>query len=113
MNKSNFDDGDLVAKFATLYKEVTDAIFEFSKAKNSDSFITIFYEDLMADPTKITKQIIKFCGLDKPKSIKRMLPPIRKGTLKKWTKNLSPDDEKKIFDIVGPSLKKMKYPYKL
>jgi len=112
-NKSNFDDGDLVAKFATLYKEVTDAIFEFSKAKNSNSFITIFYEDLMADPTKITKQIIKFCGLDKPKSIKRMMPPIRKGTLKKWTKILSPDDEKKIFDIVGPSLKKMKYPYKL
>jgi len=74
--------------------------------------MTVSYEDLISDTASVVKKIFSFCDLKIPDSLETKLPKIRPEPAKKWTKDLRPDDVKKIFEIVNASLKKMKYPYK-
>jgi len=108
-NKTSYASLDLVGKFSTLYKEVTESIYEFM-IKNPDNFITVEYEDLISDPVKVVNKVIKFCELDE-RNPKKLMPPIRKNTIEKWKKNLTKEDQKRIFEIAEPALQKMNYTY--
>jgi len=110
-NKASYANLDLIEKFSTLYKEVTESIYEFM-IKNSDNFLNIKYDDLIMDPVNEVNKVIKFCELE-DRNPKKMMPPLRKKTNEKWKKNLTKEDEKRIFEIVEPALEKMNYPYKL
>jgi len=81
--------------------------------------MTVNYEELLSSPLKVVKEIIEFCELSPPNNkagynaIKDLLPPIKKNTTEKWKNKLSNEDQKKIFEITEPIMKKMNYPYKL
>ena len=103
---------DYLQKWAWRYKEITNYIYDFS-IKNEDNFLTIIYEELASNPKKVMQKILSFCELEFPKSFKQMIPPIWKKPANKWMQTLSESDEKKIIEIVSPSIQKMNYPYKL
>ena len=109
-NLAKFNDLDQLGKFAWRYKEITDAIHDFSKAF-PDSILTIFYEDLLENPQNVLKKIFSFCDLEIPENFDKMIPYTRKGTVDKWQKNITKEDVKKIFSLIDSSLKNMVYPY--
>jgi len=112
INQNKFNDLTEIEQCAWRYKEITDAIHEFSSLQGKN-FLTVVYEKLIENTEEELKKILAFCELEKPKQLKRIIPTLRKGTSNKWTKKLSVEEERKIFDIVNSSLKKMKYPYQL
>jgi len=111
-NITKFDELGNLEKFAFRYKEISESINEFSSKTKAD-FLTIRYDELIKNPIKMTQKILKFCQLDEPKYLGRLIPKIRVKTNENWQKKLSKDDEEKIFKILGPFLKKMKNPYTL
>jgi len=106
-----FEELEKIERFSWIFNALTDYVHEFYM-QYSDNFLTIYYEDLIANPKKVVQKILKFCDLE-TKSVEQLLPNIKKDTLNKWKKNLSSQDERKIFNILGSSLKNMKYPYKI
>jgi len=112
-NKSKYDKLDFVQKWAWIYKEVIDEMYEFSRVQSKDTLLTIQYEKLIEHPFHFLREIIKFCELEPFEPPKGTMPPMRIAALTKWTEKLKSEDEKKIFDIVSPSLEKMNLPYKL
>jgi len=110
-NMASYANLDLIGKFSTLYKEVTESIYEFM-IKNPDNLLNIKYDDLLREPFKEVNKVIKFCDLEE-RNPKEIMPPLRKNTNEKWKKNLTKEDQKRIFEIVEPALEKMNYPYKL
>ncbi len=110
LDKKKFDKLKLIERFAWRYREITDEIYKFSTA-DENNLLTISYEDLISETRKIIIKILKYCELDTPKNIDQMIPKIR--TQKDgWKKNLSKKQQRKIFDLTKPSMKKMNYPYK-
>ena len=112
-DKSKYDKLDFVEKWAWIYKEITDEIYEFSKLQTKENFLSIQYEKLIEHPYHFLLEIIKFCELEPFEPPKGTMPPMRHEAFTKWKEKLNPKDEKKIFDIVGPCLEKMRYPYTL
>jgi len=115
LDKKKYDKLDTVQKWAWAYMEITEAIYEFSQELNKEDFISIRYEDLLQDPEKTFREMVQFCELDWPKGYEKKMPPIKNNEFQttKWKNRLSHDDEVKIFDIVGPTIEKMNYPYHL
>jgi len=108
---SSSNNFDLVKDYACAYKEITDILYDFS-ISNSENFITVIYEELLAEPEKEITRLLEFCELQEPLNLKDLIPPF-KDTQDKWKEKLSEDDEKNIFKIIKPSIKKMNYPYKI
>ena len=46
-------------------------------------------------------------------NLKKMIPPLQSYTENKWKKNISIEDQTKIYDILSPTLKKLDLPYTL
>jgi len=111
-NKPKLNDNDFIQQSSLAYKQITNAIYEFSVQEKDVNFLTIKYEDLYSHPKEIILNILQFCELEIPQSIEDMIPKIRE-TRKKWEENLTVMDQKKISDILKTSIQKMKYPYKL
>jgi len=112
INKSKYETLDLIQKYAWLYSEVVDASHEFLEINKGNNFMTIIYEDFMKNPIETLSKMLNFCQLSIPKSLDDMIPPIQETT-HKWKERFSIEDQKKIFDIVQPSINKMHYPYKI
>jgi len=112
-NISEYKKLDPIQQFAWRYKEITDAIYDFAKLQNKDTFVTVRYEKMIANPQGILKKILQFCDLEMPPEFEKRIPRIHKNQTTKWKQKLSSDDVRKIFDIVTPSLEKMNYPYRL
>jgi len=112
-NKSEFEKLNSIQQLAWRYKEITDAIHDFARLQNKDTFLTISYEKMIANPQRILKKILQFCELEIPPGIEKRIPQIHKNETTKWKEKLTSDDVRKIFDIVSPSLEKMNYPYRL
>jgi len=102
---------DAVKDYADSYKKITEILHDFSKS-NHENFITVIYEELLAQPEKEITRILEFCELEKPTPLGDLIPKF-KETQSKWKEKLSENDEKNIFKIIKPSIKKMNYPYKL
>jgi len=111
-NELEFAELSSIEKWTFRYNQITKYIYDFAKKQKKINFLTVRYDELISDPKKITKKILKFCDLDEPKSLARLIPTLRKKTNEKWQEKLSKDDSKKIIQLVQPSLKKMNYPYK-
>jgi len=108
LSSNNFD---VVKDYANSYKEITEILYNFSTF-HYENFITVIYEKLLANPEKEITRLLEFCELEKPLSLKDLIPTF-KETQNKWKEKLSKDDEKEIFKIVKSTIKKMNYPYKL
>jgi len=102
---------DAVKDYAESYKEITEILYNFSTSHH-ENFINVIYEELLEKPEKEITRLLEFCELEKPLSLNDLIPPF-KETQNKWKEKLSKDDEKKIFEIVKSSIKKMNYPYRL
>jgi len=100
-----------VDRYSNAYKQITENIHEFS-IQHYDNFISVIYEELLAEPEKVVTKILEFCELKKPSNLKDLIPKIEK-TQDKWKEKLTRKDEQKIFKMVKPSIKKMNYPYDL
>ena len=115
--KMNFENSlknnELVKYYSQGYNEITNYISEFLKQHNSENFITIIYENFLLNPEENLKKLLDFCELEEPESLSQMMPRKLKDTTEKWKKELSEDDQQKIFDIVQYSIDNMKYPFKL
>ncbi len=92
-----------IEKFAWFYKEFTDAIEKFS-TQNKNSVLTIYYENLIQNPTSVIQNILEFCSLSIPVPIDDMSSTIQQNSLDKWKKNLSQEDIEKISNIVSGSI---------
>jgi hypothetical protein len=110
-NKSKYEKFDLIQKYAWLYAEVVNSTYEFLEIDQGKNFMTIIYEDFMKQPHQTLSKMLNFCELPVPNSLDNMIPPIHETT--QWKEKFSIEDQKKIFDIVQPSIQKMKYPYKM
>ena len=115
--KMNFENSlknnELVKYYSQGYNEITNYISEFLKQHNSENFITIIYENFLLNPEENLKKLLDFCELEEPESLSQMMPRKLKDTTEKWKKELTEDDQQKIFDIVQDSIDNMKYPFKL
>ncbi|HSB57701.1 MAG TPA: sulfotransferase [Nitrosopumilaceae archaeon] len=107
-DKEKYEKLSFVEKWAWQYKEIMEAIYEFSKSYENNLYVVI-YEDLISDPNKELKKILEFCELPLPK--KNMVPPIL-DTKSKWKENLTDEDQKKILYLVMPILQKVNYVFK-
>ena len=101
----------LVEKFAWQYKEITETILEFSK-QNHTNFFSVQYEKLLSKPTDHIKKILEFCELEIVKNLDSLIPPLEYKSRTKWYDNITKYDQHEIHDILLPTLKKAKYPYK-
>ncbi len=110
INKVKYKKLDLIQKHAWIYAEVVDTTYEFQEKNSKKNFMTIIYEEIMKNPIDILPKILEFCELKLPDSLENMVPPIQE-TADKWKERFSNADQKKIYDIVQPSLQKMNYPY--
>ena len=115
--KMNFENSlknnELVKYYSQGYNEITNYISEFLKQHNSENFITIIYENFLLNPEENLKKLLDFCELKEPESLSQIMPRKLKDTTEKWKKELTEDDQQKIFDIVQDSIDNMKYPFKL
>jgi len=111
-NKSKLNADDFIQQSSFAYKEIINTIFKFSLQVKRDNFMTIKYEELYSNPKEVVLNILQFCELEIPTSIEDIVPKIRE-TRKKWVENLTIIDQKRIFDILKPSLQKMNYQYEL
>ncbi len=102
---------DATKDYANSYKEITEILYDFSKS-NHENFITVIYEELLAQPEKEINRLLEFCELEKPMTLDDLISTFEE-TQSKWKEKLSENDEKNIFKIIKPSIKKMNYPYKL
>jgi len=112
-NKSEFEKLNSIQKWAWFYKQLIEFVHEFSLLQNRENFLTVKFEDLMANPRKKIAEILKFCELKPAESVMENIPPLKENPTTKWKNTLNSKDVKEIFDIVNPSLKKMNYPYGL
>lgn len=96
---------------AWIYKEFTDAIHQFLLSQNNSNFLTIMYEEFVTNHENELKKIFDFCELEIPKS-SNMAGKINQAK-NNWQKELDPKDQKKILDIVRPSMQKMNYTYQI
>jgi len=103
-------DYDAVRDFSKKYQEITENIYDFS-ISHDENLINVIYEELLTDPEKVIMKLLEFCELEKPSSMKELIPTIIE-TQNKWKEKLTKNDEEKIFRIVQSSIKKMNYPYK-
>jgi len=110
-NESEYEKLDNIQKWAWLYKEIIEAINEFAIQQNKDNFLRVKYEDLIAQPYKKFREIMKFCELNPSKAVMESIPPARPNQLTKWKDTLSSDDAKKIMEIVSPCLKNINANY--
>jgi hypothetical protein len=109
-NKLKYEKFDLMQKYAWLYAEVIDSTYEFHNLVDEKNFMTVIYEEFMENPIKTLTKILNFCELNISINPEEMIPPLRE-TAHKWKEKFSLDEQKKIYDIVTPSVQKMKYPY--
>jgi hypothetical protein len=110
LKNKNIQKLDSVEKWAWIYKEITDEIYEFSTNIKKNNFALIFYENLLAYPGKTIRKLFEFCELDQSVSIKELLPKLEK-TSDKWKLEIDYSNEKIILNILNESLKKINYPY--
>lgn len=111
-NKSKYEKFDLIQKYTWLYAEVIDSSYEFQEQDHEKNFMTVIYEEFIKNPKETLSKILNFCELRFPDSLEDMIPPIHE-TSHKWKERFSPEDQKKIYDLVQPSLQKIKYSYKM
>lgn len=112
INKPKYEKLDLIQKHAWIYAEVVDATYEFLEKNSKIFFMTILYEEFIKNPIGILPKMLEFCELKIPASLENMVPPIY-DSAHKWKERFSNAEQKKIYDIVQPSLQKMNYPYQI
>lgn len=112
-NKSELNKMEPAQKWAWYYKTITDAIYDFAVQQDETNFLTVIYEDFQEHPYENLRKILKFCEIKQLPNLKEIVPPMRKKALSKWREKINPEDEKKIFEMTMPAIKKMNYPYSL
>jgi len=110
-NPPEYEKLNPIQKWAWLYKEIMEAVHEFSLLQSMENFLTIKYEDLIAHPRKKFAEILKFCELKPSEVVMESIPTPRKNQTSKWKNTLNSQDVKEIFEILLPSLEKMNFKY--
>ena len=111
LDKQTYQELDFVQKWAWQYKEISEIILKFSQ-ENPQNFHTVIYEEFLQNPVETVKKKIDLCQLQIPENFKQKIPKMREEPRKKWIKDITEEDSKKIFDIVGPIISKLNYPYR-
>lgn len=80
-----------------------EAMEEAKKKISSESFMEIKYEDLCVKPKDIFKDVIEFCQLDWTPQFEHKIENFKlKNTNYKWKKDLTPEQQKTLDDVLIP-----------
>lgn len=112
-NEFEFDELTDVEKFAYRYEQILTYIYDFGKLLDEKNFLTVFYEDLVDDPTQNIKKMLDFCELETSEDFETQIPKISSDKNKKWHDNLTNADQKTISQMLKSILEKTMYPYDL
>ena len=95
---------------AIEWEILMDAFEIVKKSCDKSQFIEVKYEDLMADPIKIFKEVVDFSELEWSTNFENKIKKFKlKNMNYKWQENLSKEQKDMLNEYLKPYLKKFEY----
>lgn len=102
-------DRPLVEQFAHLWLRLVRHARAAGKQLPSRSYTEVSYEEFCREPLTVLHRLYDWCGLDAWPRLQEVVPEAFEPRNPKWRNALSPSDQERVTDILGPMLEELGY----